>query len=183
MIERRPQATGIKHHSPSAGLLRLALVAAVALVLLPGVSALPAIAQKTPADKVIPVPSEDVAMNAAIAKARETLPEFWSAHATPQAGVTNFSLKVRIVDKNGFEHFWLNNIERNGDKLTGTINNEPNIVKSVKLGQRYTFSEYDISDWLFMRGGKMVGNETMRPLLDRMPAADAARYRAMLEKP
>ncbi len=32
-----------------------------------------------------------------------------------------------------------------------------------------------------MRDGKIVGNETMRPLLKRLPKAEAARYRAKLE--
>ncbi len=54
---------------------------------------------------------------------------------------------------------------------------------NVEAGERYSFKEADISDWMFMRNGKIVGNETMRPLLKRMPKAEAARYRAMLESP
>mgnify|MGYP001254161510 CR=1 FL=1 len=67
--------------------------------------------------------------------------------------------------------------------LTGTINNKPALVKSVRTGQTYEFTEDRISDWLFMRKGKMVGNETMRPLLARMPTEEADAYRAMLETP
>ncbi len=54
---------------------------------------------------------------------------------------------------------------RDGGKLSGTINNEPEIVGNVSNGERYQFTDADISDWLYMRNGKMVGNETMRPLL------------------
>lgn len=41
----------------------------------------------------------------------------------------------------------------------------------------------DISDWLFMRDGKMYGNYTLRPLLATMPEEAAAYYKAMLAEP
>jgi uncharacterized protein YegJ (DUF2314 family) len=37
-----------------------------------------------------------------------------------------------------------------------------------------------MSDWMFMRDGKMHGNYTMRPLLKTMPAEQAAKLRSML---
>ena len=36
---------------------------------------------------------------------------------------------------------------------------------------------------MFMRNGKIVVNQTMRPLLKKMPAAQAAQFQSMLEKP
>ena len=65
----------------------------------------------------------------------------------------------------------------------GTINNDPNIVASVKLGDRIEIPEADISDWLYMRGGKMVGNRTLVPLLKTMPAKEAEAYRKMMTEP
>jgi uncharacterized protein YegJ (DUF2314 family) len=56
-------------------------------------------------------------------------------------------------------------------------------VKTVKLGQRYEFTAETISDWTFKRNGKLVGNETMRVLLPRMPEEQAAVYRQMYETP
>jgi uncharacterized protein YegJ (DUF2314 family) len=41
----------------------------------------------------------------------------------------------------------------------------------------------DIADWMYMRGGKMYGNYTMRPLLKTMPAAEAAEFRSILAEP
>lgn len=122
-------------------------------------------------------------MNAAVTKARRTLPEFWTAMEKPAPGVTDFALKVAIEDKGQVEHFWLTGIVRQGDKLTGTISNDPEIVKNVKAGQRYDFAADRVSDWLFKRKGKMVGNETMRPMLTHMPKKEAETYRAMYETP
>ena len=42
-------------------------------------------------------------------------------------------------------------------------------------GELAEFTEADISDWMFMRNGKIVGGETIRPLLKSMPKADDSR--------
>ena len=103
--------------------------------------------------------------------------------AEPGAGVSSFALKVLIVDGEKAEHFWLTGVTRSGSRITGTIDNDPVYVKTVQLGERYEFTEAEITDWMFIRNGKIVGNETIRPLLKRMPKERAAQFRAMLEEP
>jgi uncharacterized protein YegJ (DUF2314 family) len=135
-------------------------------------------------DKTISVEQDDPAMNAAIAKARSSLPEFWQHLETPGPGEEGFALKVRVpYDGDSAEHFWLGGIERKDGKLSGIVDNDPSSATHVQRGQRYEFTEADISDWLYLRNGKMVGNETMRPLLDRMPKELADQYRQMMETP
>ncbi len=134
-------------------------------------------------DRTINIPSQDPEMNAAIEKARKTLPLFWSKFANPGPGESRFALKVRIGDDNRGEHFWVINIERKGDAIYGTINNEPEYIKTVVNGQRIKIDPAQITDWLYMHNGKMVGNETIRPLLSRMPKRQADAFRAMLENP
>jgi uncharacterized protein YegJ (DUF2314 family) len=136
-------------------------------------------------DRVISVPDTDSDMNAAIAAARSSLPEFFKELEHPKPGENNFALKVRIPygTAGRAEHFWLVDIVRKDDGFVGTINNEPEFADQVKAGQRYEFKDSDISDWLFMRNGKMVGNETMRPLLKHMSKQDADSYRALYENP
>lgn len=136
-----------------------------------------------PKDRVISVPTEDEAMNAAMAKARASLDRFWAAKDSPKADEEGFALKVRIEDDGQSEHFWLTDVKRDGGKLSGSINNDPQWVGNVKMGQRYEFKEADVSDWMFMRKGRIVGNETLRVLLGHMPAAEAAQYKRMLENP
>jgi uncharacterized protein YegJ (DUF2314 family) len=134
-------------------------------------------------EKTISVASDDAEMNAAITKARNSLGTFWSTFEKPGTGEADFALKVAISDKGQTEHFWLTNIERKDGKTAGIISNTPTLVKSVTQGQRYEFSEDQISDWLYKRNGKMVGNETMRPLLKRMPREQAEAYRSLYETP
>lgn len=132
---------------------------------------------------VINVASGDAEMDAARAKARRTIAMFWAAMDARQQDTRGFALKVAIPHGQGHEHFWLTDVVRHGDRYRGTINNEPRHARQVRLGERYEFGDAEISDWMFMRGGKIVGNETMRPLLQRMPQAQAEQYRAMLETP
>ena len=134
-------------------------------------------------DKTIAVSSDDAEMNAAIATARSKLPEFWKTFDKPGQGEKDFSLKVKITDDNGTEYFWVIPVEKKGGKIYGTINNDPDIVKSVKLGQRIEVREDAVADWLFMRNGKMVGNYTLRPLLKQMPTEEADKLKAMMESP
>src|SRR5262249_51281456 len=101
----------------------------------------------------------------------------------PERGESGFSLKVKITDKGGTEHFWATEIERRDSKIMGTINNDANLVAKVKLGDRIQIPEADISDWLYMRDGKMVGNETLNPLLKKMPAAEARRLKSIMADP
>ena len=135
-------------------------------------------------DKVVKgVGDDDPEMVAAIAKARSTLPRFWQAFEKRDRGEANFSLKIKITDKTRIEHFWLTDIERQDGKVMGTINNAPNIVANVKRGDRLEIPEAKIQDWSYMRGGKMIGNETIKPMLKMMRAGDAAQLRTFFEDP
>jgi uncharacterized protein YegJ (DUF2314 family) len=134
-------------------------------------------------DRVVMVAPDDPEMLRAIARARSTLPAFWQVFERPEHGESDFALKVLVTDKSGEEYFWVTDIARRDGKIRGTIDNDPKIVGNVKIGDRIEFSEGDISDWLYMRNGKMVGNRTVKPLFKRMPASEVERIRKMLAEP
>ena len=134
-------------------------------------------------DQVVNVAPENPEVLGAIAHARSTLPAFWQVFERPEGGESNFALKVLVTDKAGAEYFWATHIARRDGKILGTIDNDPKIVGNVKLGDRIEISEGDISDWLYMRNEKMVGNHTVKPLFKRMPASEVERIRKMLADP
>lgn len=138
---------------------------------------------KDPTDKVTAVDSEDADMKAAIANARSLLPHFWQTVDAPKRGERGFALKVRITSGGEAEHFWLTPIERKDGKIFGTINNDPNKVKTVKLGQRIEVPEPDITDWLYIREGKMIGNYTLRAMFKTMPPEQAESFKKKLGEP
>jgi uncharacterized protein YegJ (DUF2314 family) len=154
---------------------------AAGLVAALGLQPLPASSQDS---SYIKLPNEDAEMGQAKVQARATLWQFWDKLASPGPGEEGFALKVALpYGTNNTEHIWTKDVERKDGKITGVINNVPRDVKGIRVGQRIDIAEAQISDWMFMRNGKMVGNYTLRPLLKRMPAKDAARYRALLETP
>jgi uncharacterized protein YegJ (DUF2314 family) len=116
-------------------------------------------------DPIVGFSTDDPAMNAAILKARETLPKFWQKFSDHAADEHDFFLKIRIVDDNGAEHFWCGEIQGSPKNATCTISNDPQTVQTVKIGQRIKIDFTTISDWMFMRGEKMVGAQTLRVII------------------
>jgi uncharacterized protein YegJ (DUF2314 family) len=133
---------------------------------------------------VIDFATGDPEMAAAKAKARATLPEFWQAFDHPGPGEEGFALKFAVpIGADNSEHIWMLDIKREAGKITGVTGNAPRDATWMREGERVEIPEDRISDWMFMRNGKMVGNETMRPVLKHMDPRDAERYRALYETP
>lgn len=134
--------------------------------------------------QVINFKTDDAQMNAAITRARASLPRFWQMLANPDRSVSKLLLKVAIpVGDGGHEHIWLVDIRRKGSRITGVIDNEPVRATHLRKGETYVFEEGDISDWMFWRNGKIVGSETLRVMMTRMSPEDAKAWRERFEDP
>jgi uncharacterized protein YegJ (DUF2314 family) len=96
---------------------------------------------------------------------------------------TDHAIKAPIEDRGQVEHFWISDLKFENGEFKGKINNDPGVVQNVKIGQEWIVKKEDISDWTYMRDGKMYGNYTMRPLLKTLPAEEAAQYGSMLAEP
>lgn len=136
---------------------------------------------------VIAFRGSDTEMSAAISKARSTLDIFWKALEKPGPNEEGHSLEVRIAvgdpRKNEAEHIWVVQIERLADdRLAGRYANQPQRFRA-KVGERVVFRPEQISDWIFVRNGRFVGMQTMRPMLAKMPKEQADHFRSRLESP
>ncbi len=134
---------------------------------------------------VIDRSSADAEMNVATAKARATLPAFWASYEAPKPSEAGHSLKVRFATHgNNGEHIWMAEVKKIADgRYSARFANAPRDLPGKRIGDLIEFREADISDWMFMRNGKIVGGETIRPLLRSMPKADADALRARMEQP
>ena len=134
---------------------------------------------------VIDLSSDDAEINAAIAKGRATLPTFWASYDAPKPLESRHSLKVLFpYPEDDGEHIWMTDVKKIADgRYSGRFANEPRDLPGKKEGDVAEFSEADISDWMFARNDKIVGGETIKPLLKAMPKADADGLRAMMETP
>jgi uncharacterized protein YegJ (DUF2314 family) len=129
------------------------------------------------------VEDTDPEMAAAIAKAQETLPQFWQAFNQRAHGESNFVLVVRVTDKGRIEHFFTSDFERRDSRTIVTITNSPKIVASVKPGDRIEIPAADITDWSYMRDGKYVGYRTMIPRFKNMRPEDVEAFKRMMAEP
>ena len=141
---------------------------------------LPTIPANAVDDNVITFSEDDVAMNAAIAKARSSLPVFWKKYLTRQANEDGFALKIKIVDGQAIEHFWCNEITGDENMSTCVIANDPELVTTVAYGQEIQVNPDDISDWKFERNGKIIGGETIRVMIPKLSKQEADEIQAMM---
>lgn len=125
-------------------------------------------------DNVNLVRSDDQAMGEAIAKARATLPRALATIAEGRG--EGFTVKFPVEDNGEVEHFWLSNTVIHHDHFSGTQEEEATTVTNVQAGQPFSVPASEISDWMFVRGGKMHGNFTLRAMLPSMPPEQRARY-------
>ena len=70
--------------------------------------------------------------------------------------------------ENGAEHIWLVDIELNDEKMFGYIDNVPDQVSSIKLGDKVEIDRNKIPDWFYIENNRLIGGLTIRVLRDRM---------------
>ena len=163
----------------------LKTIAAVAMVAALGLAVHLVGAEAEERSPIVDLSPADAEMNAAIAKARATLPTFWASYEAPKPSEEGHSLKVSFPKpRSGNEHIWMAEVKKLPDgRYSGRFANQPRDLPGKRIGDLVEFSQADVSDWMFMRNGKIVGGETIRPTLKHMPKASADALRARMETP
>lgn len=107
-------------------------------------------------------------MKAASEKARQTADNFISEMQIPG---TDFhgSVKVRVTDNGQAEYIWLDELEYGDGTFRGVINNNPQCVGNIKLGDPWTVGKDEIVDWLYRKNGKLYGNFTYKMAIQKWP--------------
>ncbi|CAD75675.1 YegJ family protein [Rhodopirellula baltica] len=117
---------------------------------------------------VVSIEDDDSEMNAAIAKAQETLSFFENNWKTMDSD--GYSLKFAMPTSGGeLEHIWFSPIKFEGDEITGECANDPEDIPNLKLGDVRTVTRNDVSDWMIIVGKKCYGGYTIRVLSEREP--------------
>ena len=137
------------------------------------------VTERAAKDQVSYVSNDDPAMAKAYEKAKATLDSFLLLAQSPPLNTTAFSVKVGIREGKHTEYFWISDITQSGNQLQGRINNEPELVKSVKNGQMYSFAKSKIVDWTYRDRTKhrTFGNFTACALLSKEPANEDEEFK------
>src|SRR3712207_1608670 len=77
----------------------------------------------------------DREMVMAMEKAQSTVVQFIAALNSPKAAQRSFSVKAPVKDGNRLEHVWILPVRYEEGRFRGIINNEPNNVTTVKIGE------------------------------------------------
>lgn len=120
-------------------------------------------------DNIAVYTGDDVEMNAAINKARRTYPEFLESLKNKCSDCERFNVKIRL----GFgeidgEHVWLDSLFWQKSKLYGVLASTPENVQRVNFGDVLEANPDSLSDWMYVRGGKLVGGYTIKAVYDRL---------------
>ncbi|MEM6798359.1 MAG: DUF2314 domain-containing protein [Planctomycetota bacterium] len=118
---------------------------------------------------VIDVADDDPIMVKAIDDARATVDQFIAALKSPKPAQNGLSVKALVEEGETGEHMWLTSLSYADGVFTGTINNAPAALTSIKFGDQFTVPKDEISDWMFIEGGKLVGGYTIRALIELSP--------------
>lgn len=114
----------------------------------------------------------DKAMDDAVHQAQKTLGRFVDALSKPKAGQTGFSLKKRCTEGDECEHLWIRDVHFDGKDMRGKVDNTPLELQSPRLGDEVTIQPEEITDWLYVDKGKMVGGYTLLVQYGRMSARE-----------
>lgn len=122
------------------------------------------------------VKASDAEMNEAIEKAKQTLHDFNAALLNPEIEVK--SLKVKFQNQTDAEHLWLSNIVFKDGKYTGILDNEPEYFTEYKIGDTIDVDDKNISDWMYIKNGKLFGGYTIKVLRNRMSESEREQFDA-----
>jgi uncharacterized protein YegJ (DUF2314 family) len=127
-------------------------------------------------DKVVMFEQDDPGMKAAIAKARASVDQFITALKSPKPRQSGFAVKKRLCDGEEVELFWLTQVTFDGKRFLGVVDNQPQIVKTVVLGQKETVPPEEICDWMYLDGRRLIGGQTLRVVRDRLSPKERVEF-------
>ena len=122
------------------------------------------------------VTDDNQEMAEAVQGARKTLDKFISAVRSPKSNQSRFSVKKPFIEGDKVEQLWVNEVSFDGRIFRGKVDNKPVDLKGVKLGDEVTVSPEEISDWMFVQKGRLVGGYTVRSMCRDMSPAQKKQF-------
>ena len=114
--------------------------------------------------EVFRIEDKDAQMRQAVREARRSVRVFIAALKNPSKGQHDFEVKKPFMKDGEVEHIWLADVEFKGNRFHGLVDNHPHKIKGLKFGDRVSVNPDEISDWVFVENGKLVGGYTIRVL-------------------
>lgn len=122
------------------------------------------------------ITEDNKAMDRAVQTAQKSVKKFIAAIRSPQASQSRFAIKKPFVEGDKVEHLWLNEVSFDGSLFHGKVDNEPVDIKGVRVGQKVTVLPTEISDWMYVQDGLLVGGYTIHAMCQNMSPAEKKQF-------
>ncbi len=107
--------------------------------------------------------ADDPRMVSAMDEARRRWPEFVDAFGRREPGVENFVVKTLWTDGPRREDLWVSVTKIDGESIHGELDDEPLLVRNVRVGERVRVTLGDLKDWAIVGAEKRLkGGFTLR---------------------
>jgi uncharacterized protein YegJ (DUF2314 family) len=105
--------------------------------------------------------------------ARNTLSIFFRHVTGTGKGEHSFYVKYpfTVYDEGDVvtEQLWLSGIYFKNGAYYGKLANNPRYLHNMKAGDTVTFSADSVTDWMYIRNGKIIGGYSIKYLLEKIP--------------
>lgn len=81
-------------------------------------------------------------------------------------------------DAASYEHLWMNQIQFDGEQISGVLLNQPEDISELHAGDSVTVSLTDISDWMYAIQGKVYGGYSIQVMRAAMSKQERAGHDA-----
>lgn len=130
------------------------------------------------------VDGSDESMNRAYELARETFGYFyrelyWERRRIVPAlnlSCVKIAFKDEVDGEEITENMWVNDVNFDGEIVSGVLVNEPNDVKNVKNGDFIQVPLSQITDWIFVINGKSYGGFSVQNIRANMSKEERAEH-------
>ncbi len=140
---------------------------------------------KAPSDRVVRregepdymhITEDHEAMNRAVETAQKTVGKFIAVLRSPKGLQSRFAVKKPFVEGDKVEHIWLTEVSYDGRLFHGKVDNEPVDIKGTRLGEEVTVAPNEISDWMYVQDGKLIGGYTISAMCHHMSPAQKQQF-------
>jgi uncharacterized protein YegJ (DUF2314 family) len=119
--------------------------------------------------------SGDAGINTAIEEAKASIGTFFESLISPKPNQESFLVKVAFESEEQVEHVWLADLDISVRPLEGTVANDPTIP-GMKFMERVSFEPAQITDWMFVEDGYLIGGYTTKYIRSNMSPEERAEY-------
>ena len=105
--------------------------------------------------------------------ARNTLPGFFRQLTRADAKEEHFCIKYPFKADEGsgvnMEQVWLTGIHFKNGIYYGFLASAPRHLSGMKKGDKVMFDTDTVTDWMYVRGGRIIGGDSIKYLLRKIP--------------